>query len=383
MNVKSPDSDRTNAAPRLVRRKRVLYRVGARALVGTVVLGTALGCNSVLGIDDATLCGGSACDGGVPAFVAEGTQANLPGESAANPPASGGSDAAAPIDAPGNGELGVPMDVPLTPTENPADNSGSGNSGSGSGSSGEGNGSGDGNSGGGNSGQGNGGGNSGNDPGDGDGSDDDDDPPPVDNPTTPPPTTPPPAEPPPPPSPCDGRVNGDAFCNGLTRIVCGPGETVTSTLTCLSADHCAQATGPLCAVCLTGEARCDGAALSVCNATHSGFDIQACAGPQFCNVAQASCSAPACQPNEVRCEGAFLQVCNATLTGFDPIADCGVATACNASTASCNICTPGATRCQNLTTLATCDATGQAEVVSGCPLLQTCDSGDCQLLGGL
>jgi hypothetical protein len=408
MNVKNTDSDTTKAASRAVRQTRVMDRVGACSVLVAGVFGAALGCNSVLGIDDATLCGDSSCDGGVPAFAAEGTPANLPG--AANPPGSTGSDAAVPPTSPlGGGELGVPGDVPLTPSETPADNSGSGNSGnsgsdnsgnagssnagagnagnagpgSGSDNSGAGSGSGDGNAGGGSSGEGNGNGNgnSGSDPGGGDGSDDDD-PPPVDEPTTPPPTTPPPTQPPP-PSPCDGRINGEAFCNGVTRIACGPGESVTSTLTCASAEHCAQATGPLCAACLTGEARCDGAALSVCNATHSGFDIQPCAGPQFCNVAQARCDAPACQPNEVRCEGAFLQVCNATLTGFDPIADCGVATACNASTASCNICAPGTSRCLDLTTVATCDAAGQAEVVSGCPLLQTCDSGDCRLLGGL
>jgi len=372
MNVKSPDSDRTNAAPRRVQQERVMYRVGVGTVIAAVGLGAAFGCNSVLGIGDATLCGGGSCDGGVPTVVTEGTPASLP--AAGNPPAPGGVDAAVPPASPlGSGELGTPADVPLAPNENPAENSGAG---SGSNNSGAGNGSGNGNS----------GGNPGNGNASGPGEDDPppDDAPTTPPPTTPPPTTPPPTQPPPPPSPCDGRDNGEAFCSGLNRIACGPGGSVTSTLPCSSAEHCAQATGPLCAVCLTGEASCSGAALSVCNATHTAFDIQACAGPQFCNAAQARCTPPACQPNEVRCDGALLQVCNATLTGFDPIADCGVATACNASTASCTLfCTPGTSRCVDLTTVATCDATGQTEVVSGCPLLQTCESGDCQLLGGL
>jgi hypothetical protein len=376
MNAKSLKSDRTETAPRLVQQKRVMYRVEAGAVLAAVVLGAALGCNAVLGIDDATLCGGRSCDGGLPTSVEEDTQANLPGERA-NPPTPNGSDAAAPPANPlGNEGLGAPADVPLAPSENPADNSsagsGSGNSGSGNSGSGNGNGNGNSGSGNGNSGGGNGNGN--------------DDPPPDDAPTTPPPTTPPPTTPPPPPpppSPCEGRSDGEAFCNGLNRIACGPGGTVTSTLTCPSAEHCAQATGLPCAACLTGEASCNGAALSVCNADQSGFDILACAGPQFCNAAPASCTPPACQPNEVLCDGAFLQICNATLTGFDLIADCGAAAACNASTASCNLCTPGTSRCLDLTTVATCDATGQAEVVSGCPLFQTCESGDCQLLGGL
>jgi hypothetical protein len=346
-------------------------------MITALVLGAAFGCNSVLGIDDATLCGGGSCDGGVPTTVAEGTPASLP--AAANPPAPGGDDAAVPpTNPPGSGELGAPANVPLAPSENPDDNSGSG---SGNDNSGAGNGNGNGNSG-----AGNGNDNSGS-PGNGSGSGEDDPPPddaPTPPPAAPPPTTPPPTQPPPPPSPCDGRDNGETFCSGLNRIACGPGATVASTLPCSSAEHCAQATGPLCAVCLTGEASCSGAALSVCNATHSAFDIQACAGPELCNAAQATCTPAACQPNEVRCDGALLQVCNATLTGFDSIVDCGVATACDATTASCTLlCTPGTSRCLDLTTVATCDATGQAEVVSGCPVLQTCGSGDCQLLGGL
>jgi hypothetical protein len=76
-----------------------------------------------------------------------------------------------------------------------------------------------------------------------------------------------------------------------------------------------------------------------------------------------------------------LEVCNATLTGFDPVVDCGVAAACNAAAGGCNVCTPGATRCADATTVAACDATGQAEVEISCGLLEVCSGGECSLLG--
>ncbi len=150
---------------------------------------------------------------------------------------------------------------------------------------------------------------------------------------------------------------------------------------CASLAHCEQGTGGSCAACLEGEARCEGASLSSCNDSRTGLDTVACAGPAQCNAAQARCEAPVCAPNQVVCNGAALQRCNATLTGFDPIADCGAPQACNAQAASCNVCTPGASRCADAITLATCDASGQFEATSGCGLLGVCQGGACILLG--
>lgn len=380
------------AAPRPARRRRESLGIIVSSCV--LLLGAAPACNAVLGIDDATLCSSGSCDAGVPPFD-DGTR--LPGADNT----SGGSDAgddATDID----GELGAPGSGPLTPApganngSNPetnptpgtgasggdpaddgSDNSGGNNSGNGSAGSGN---SGSDNSGSDNPGNGNagssnsgpGGGNAGNgnsgsggsNSGPGGGAPDDD--------------------PPPPPSPCAGRASGEAFCDGLTRISCGPGGTVVGTVACPSVDFCSQSSGGGCAACLTGDALCTGASLSVCNAAHTGFDAVACASPAQCNAALGRCDAPACAPNQLRCDGAVLQVCNATLTGFDPIVDCGAPAACNAQTGACNICAPGTRRCVDSGTVGICDSTGQSEVTVDCtPLIESCSAGECELLGGL
>lgn len=68
--------------------------------------------------------------------------------------------------------------------------------------------------------------------------------------------------------PCRGRAAGESFCRGDLRISCGEGESVSASTSCASASHCAAGTGPRCAACLPGEARCDGStALIVCDAT--------------------------------------------------------------------------------------------------------------------
>ncbi|HTV21401.1 MAG TPA: hypothetical protein VMG12_22090, partial [Polyangiaceae bacterium] len=390
----------TDPQPRDARRTEASAARHERSFVGAIasslVLLVALpACNAVLGIDDATLCSGGGCDGGVPAFE---DGANLPGAGRGNANSNDAGDDATDLDS----ELGAPgMLTPgsngsapssngsSNPETNPtpgtgasgsgnsgSDNSGSGNSGSGnSGSDNSGSnapggsdpgadnpggsnpsgGNGNGNSGGGNSGGGNSGGSNGN-PGPGGGA---------------------PSEPPPPPSPCAGRASGEAFCDGLTRISCGAGGAVMGSIACPSADLCAQSSTAGCAACLTGAAVCTGASLSVCNAAHTGFDAVACAGPAQCNAALGRCDAPACAPNQLRCDGAALQVCNATLTGFDPIVDCGSPAACNAQTGGCNICTPGTRRCVDSGTVGICDSSGQSEATIDCtPLIESCSAGE-------
>lgn len=342
-------------------------RSTARAVVSSLVLAFAAlpACNAVLGIDDATLCSDQSCDGGVPA-VSEGVAPNLPGSGQGNGDDGGVGGEAPPIS---EGETLPPVQGVNTPGAAGGTSSGSGdssNSGSGSGGSSSGGptqppsdpGGSNGSGGNGNSGPGNGNGNGNSGPG---GGDDDD---------------------PPPPSACDGRADGSAFCDGATRISCGPGGSVAGSLPCPTLAHCTQSTASSCAACLTGEARCTGAILSVCNAAHTGFDTAACAGPAQCNATLAACDAAACAANQLRCEGAVLQVCNATLTGFDPVIDCGSPAACNAQTGACNICAPGTRRCVDSGTVGICDSTGQAETRIDCtPVVQSCVAGECELLG--
>jgi hypothetical protein len=373
MNSQSKDAKGMSAAPGaaspaasrcLGRRARSGWtRFAAAAVVG---FSAVVGCNSVLGIDDATLCGGSTCDGGVSTSLERTAPADVPNEGA-----SGGraSDASAPR---GNGELGTPTNIELVPSDDSADPSSSGGSNSGDGNpsdddADDGN-PGNGNPGGGNPGNGNpgngnpGGGNPGNgNPGSGGASSG--------------------GSGQQPPSACADRAEGTAFCDGATRIACGAGGTVTSTLLCPSVEHCSQASGPTCAVCRTGEALCSGAALSVCNLAHTGFETQACAAPDLCNAAQARCEPPVCGVGQMRCDGALLQVCNAALTGFDTVADCISEAACNLDTETCNVCTPNARRCVDSNTTATCDANGQSEVLNECTVLvEECSAGVCELI---
>jgi hypothetical protein len=327
-------------------------------------------CNAVLGIDDATLCSDGQCDGGVPAFSEE-VASNLPGSE----PAAGADAGVDGEPSPGGGsEIIPPVQGVNTPGASAGSSSGAGGSGnaepppapggsSGSGTSGSSN-SGSGNSGSGNSGSGSGNSGSGNSGGSNSGPGGADD------------------DVPPPPSPCEGRAAGSAFCDGATRISCGPGGSVAGSLPCPSVPHCTQSTGTACAVCLSGEASCGGGVLSVCNAAHTGFDTTACAGPSQCNAALARCDAAACSANQLRCDGSLLQVCNATLTGFDLVIDCGSPAACNAQTGACNICTPGTRRCVDGDTVGICDSTGQTETRIGCtPLIESCVAGECELLG--
>jgi hypothetical protein len=312
-------------------------------------------CNAVLGIDEATLCSEGSCDGGAPA-LSEQIAPNLPGSardggadaSAGNALSPGSSNEAIPpvrgvnSSAPGGSgpggsgpaSGGTDNAEPATPPD-PAGSGGSGGNGSsGSGSNGSGN------------------GNAGSD------------------------------AVPPPSSPCAGRENGFAFCDGAVRISCGPDGSVAGSTPCPTPQHCSQSTGPTCAACLTGEARCSGAILSVCNAAHTGFNATACAGPSQCNPARASCDAPACAANQLRCDGSVLQVCNPTLTAFDTVIDCGSPAACNAQTGACNICTPGARRCIDSGTAGICDSSGQTETRIECtPLIESCTGGECELLG--
>lgn len=311
-------------------------------------------CNALLGIDDATLCS-EGCDGGVPAFSAE-VAPSLPGRGNG---ADAGDEGAA---TPGAGnEIPPPIQGVNTPGAMDGANSGNGGASNGGTSNG-------GTSNGGSAdddptppdpGSGGSGGTS-SGPGGGDNDDDV----------------------PPPPSACDGQANGFAFCDGATRISCGPGGSVAGSLPCPTLAHCTQSSGPGCAACLTGEARCTGAILSVCNADHTGFDTTACASAAQCNPTLALCDAAVCSANQLRCEGAVLQVCNATLTGFDLVVDCGSPAACNAQTGACNICAPGTRRCVDSGTVGICDSTGQTETRIDCtPLIESCVAGECELLG--
>jgi len=339
-------------------------RAAATLGLASVLVSTGVGCNAVLRIDEAELCSGPTC-ADVPAFAQGSTKPTTPlstrgsdagasdaGPRAATPrplapaprpPAGSGGGAGSEGSRPANGSGGSGnAEEPGAGASFPPDDD-PGSDGSGvddEGASGNGNGSSDGNGD---------GSNDGDDDGDGQ---------------------------PAPPTPCTGRAN-EVLCDGVTRVSCGPDGRVSGSETCASAAHCAQGNGPSCAACLAGEARCEGATLLSCNTARSGLDAQDCGGAALCNAAQARCDAAACEPGSLSCQGAVLQRCNATSTGFDPLVDCGAPEACNAATGSCNVCTPGARRCLDQSTVMVCDAAGQAETPQGCGLLEVCSNGQC------
>lgn len=362
----------------LARRPSGMHQRAARLRRGTgraLLLASALGCNAVLGIEEAELCGGGSCDGGplvssaapsLPGADAGGGQAGAPSGGVSggqSPSVSRGADvregSAAGDDGfsdEGPGGVGGGSEESGAPPDESDDEDSS----------------------------------SGLDVDDEVDGDADDDPPPVPGDGDPgngtpgggppePEPVPPPPPPPPPPTPCDGRAVGEAFCSGATRIACGPGGVVASALDCPSQAHCAQGAGPACAVCLDGEASCEGASLFSCNATRTAIETQDCGNAALCNAAAARCEPAVCAPGAVRCSGSVLEACTATLTGFAPVADCGAPEACNAEAGSCNLCAPGARRCLDEVTVGECEATGQAEVPIGCGLLEVCAGGECVL----
>jgi hypothetical protein len=329
---------------------------------GTLAGALTLGCNAVLGIEEATLCGGVPCDDGAASI--ESVQPTSPPAAGGATTGSGASDAGTPSP-PANGELGVPAELDPAGSAPPnADNDDSGNGNSGSGNPGSGNpGSGNpgsGNPGNGNGNSGNGNGNSG--AGNGNSGPSDGMPPAQD-----------------PASPCVGR-NGETFCMGSTRVSCGPDGNPSIIFPCPSEAHCTQGTAASCAACLAGEALCEGAVLRVCNAARDGFEDQPCASASQCDPAAGRCVPPTCAPNEARCEGSVLLTCNSTLTGFDSL-ECGSPPGCNPTLARCNFCAPNAARCADDGTVAVCDSSGQSEVLISCGVAEFCSGGTCRLIG--
>jgi hypothetical protein len=123
-------------------------------------------------------------------------------------------------------------------------------------------------------------------------------------------------------------------------VVCG-GDLITRTeATCASPELCALGAGAACAACRTGERRCEGPVLKVCNAEHTGFDTQKVCGPDLCD-ATAGCLM--CPKNARTCaSGTTVQVCapdglsmsTQPCTGAGSACRDGKCTSCE-STASC------------------------------------------------
>jgi hypothetical protein len=187
-----------------------------------------------------------------------------------------------------------------------------------------------------------------------------------------------------PTGPCPGPVclSGQRRCAGAALEVCNVARTAfvleeqcASPALCDGANAtCGQA------LCAPEQRRCQGARLEVCNGDATAFVLEEqCASPGLCGAE--GCLPPACTVGERRCSADVLEQCNPNLTAFELVQSCGSAALCNGPAARCNTCVPGARRCANGSTVAVCDPTGAVESTSECvPLIETCEGGDCVLI---
>jgi hypothetical protein len=137
---------------------------------------------------------------------------------------------------------------------------------------------------------------------------------------------------------CSGHPASDIFCAGARRISCSPDLSQAQVVDCASALHCQAGVEQNCALCLPGEGRCDGPALSVCADDALNFVVSdQCDSAALCDAENARCLPRACGPRDYECEASYLGVCNRELTGYDAVAQCGSAALCDDAA---NICRP-------------------------------------------
>ncbi len=138
---------------------------------------------------------------------------------------------------------------------------------------------------------------------------------------------------------CLGRTPDLGFCSGAQRIVCGPDLVTSMSETCSSAQHCIQSTGPSCAACVLGQAKCEGDSLWLCSDDRSGFKPNTECNAGECNAQLGRCTALLCDPNVYDCVNNDLVVCNQAGTANTTVKACGTGT-CDKGNKRCNVCEP-------------------------------------------
>lgn len=168
------------------------------------------------------------------------------------------------------------------------------------------------------------------------------------------------------PSDCIGREPGVAFCSGATRMVCGDDLVTLTQTTCDSIQHCTLGTDADCALCLPGDFECSGNVLRTCNADNTGFeDEEICTTLAPCNEQAGACTELACLPNQKRCKGDALEECNGDQSAFILSEQCG-AGLCDAANLECDVCIPGVDTCQDSSIRRVCSADGQTLTPVAC-----------------
>lgn len=156
---------------------------------------------------------------------------------------------------------------------------------------------------------------------------------------------------------CD--TPGSSRCNGAQVLTCSSENTESVSATCATAALC-QTNGSTAAcqdrACLPGALECTaGGEVLLCNAAQTGYRQQSprvtCESPALCDVsAPGGCRPRTCQSGERRCNGDIVEVCNDDLTAFRVETDCNDRLFCNGAE-TCNpatrACQAGAAPCAN------------------------------------
>jgi hypothetical protein len=195
---------------------------------------------------------------------------------------------------------------------------------------------------------------------------------------------------------------GEHQCTGAALEVCNAGQTDFELVkVCPGGAGFCNAGGGVCTdtPCNVGDLQCNGVRVERCLPDRSGFDPVAadtCDTPQLCSVAQgpAHCEEPKCGVNEFRCEGSQPLRCNA---GRTALANAGAACLrpelCDTFRQRCDFCFPSRRECTpNLGSSRTCSPDGTSfGPLTFCPLgcvastgaCQTCQVGEFRCQGGL
>jgi hypothetical protein len=173
-----------------------------------------------------------------------------------------------------------------------------------------------------------------------------------------------------------GCGEGSWRCEEALLQQCAQGGWLTLK-TCASATLCdALERTCIAASCSSGQVRCDGATLLVCNPWQSGWDVAAdCRTPTLCNAPGRRCEPAACEPQEAKCEGAGLWVCAPELDGWELAASCATAELCDSAARTCHApaCEAAERRCEGKQLLV-CDAGRTGWVtLAHCSSPQQCD----------
>lgn len=165
---------------------------------------------------------------------------------------------------------------------------------------------------------------------------------------------------------CFGHAPLDSFCDGATRIVCGPDLVSAQKTPCQSAQHCSAITTG-CAQCLEHDFSCDANQLLKCKADRSGFELaKTCPSNVPCSAQAGDCTTDACTAQQKRCNGDQLEQCNADRSGFDALETCG-AGLCDSQALECDKCVAKSKSCAN-GKVRTCSDDGQTQSDEACPL---------------